>query len=171
MNQGPERRSSARVFLGLGSNVSPEENLALGVRELRWRYGLLDLSSVYRSRAVGFPADDFLNMVVGLDTGEGIAEIREQIERIHELAGRKRGAGRFTSRPLDIDLLLYDDEIVRSPTCTLPRPDVLKYGFVLRPLAEIAPELVHPVTGRKIREHWQDFPADTQPMTVVPLVF
>jgi 2-amino-4-hydroxy-6-hydroxymethyldihydropteridine diphosphokinase len=160
-----------RVYLGLGSNISPEENLSLGVRELRWHYGFLDLSQVYRSRAVGFAGDDFLNMVVGLNTTESIAEIREEIERVHERAGRERGAGRFTSRPLDIDMLLYDNEIVRGPRYTLPRPDILQYGFVLRPLAELAPNLVHPETGRTMCEHWREFAAGAQPLTVVPVVF
>lgn len=160
----------ARVYLGLGSNISPEENLRLGVRELRWRYGPLDLSPVYRSRAVGFTADDFLNMVVGLDSPDGIADIRDQIELIHDLAGRERGAGRFTSRPLDIDLLLYDDEIVRRPNCTIPRPDILEYGFVLRPLFDLVPDLEHPETGRTIRDHWEAFDEDPG-LTQVPLVF
>lgn len=171
MNPAPESVSTARVYLGLGSNVSPEENLSLGVRELRWHYGPLDLSLVYRSRAVGFAGDDFLNMVVGLDTAESIADIREQIERIHGLAGRERGAGRFTSRPLDIDMLLYDDEIVRGPRYTLPRPDILRYGFVLRPLAELAPNLVHPETGRTMCEHWREFAPASQPLTLVTVDF
>jgi 2-amino-4-hydroxy-6-hydroxymethyldihydropteridine diphosphokinase len=171
MNLAPEKVQTARVYLGLGSNISPEENLSLGVRELRWHYGPLDLSLVYRSRAVGFAGDDFLNMVVGLNTAESISEIREQIDRIHELAGRERGAGRFTSRPLDIDMLLYDDEILRGPRYTLPRPDILRYGFVLRPLAELAPNLVHPETGRTMCEHWRELAAGAQPMTVVPVAF
>lgn len=166
-----EREPLARVYLGLGSNISPEENLRLGVRELRWRYGPLDLSPVYRSRAVGFAGDDFLNMVVGLDTATGIDEIREQIELIHDLAGRERGAGRFTSRPLDIDLLLYDDEILHRPNCNLPRPDILEYAFVLRPLTDLAPDLTHPETGGTMHEHWERFDAAAQPLTRVPLVF
>lgn len=160
----------ARVYLGLGSNVCPEENLRLGIRELRWRYGPLDLSPVYRSRAVGFAGDDFLNMVVGLDSTDGISDIRDQINRIHDLAGRERGAGRFTSRPLDIDLLLYDDEILRRPNCRLPRPDILRYGFVLRPLADLAPDLRHPETGHTMREHWDAFAGETD-LTPVQLAF
>lgn len=161
----------ARVYLGLGSNINPEENLKLGVRELRWRYGSLDLSAVYRSHPVGFAGDDFLNMVVGLDTTERIADIREEIVRIQERAGRDRGSGRFVSRPLDIDLLLYDDEILRQPHCRIPRPDILEYGFVLRPLAELAPELRHPETGKTMREHWEAFEADTLPLAGVSLAF
>ncbi len=161
----------ARVYLGLGSNINPEENLRLGVRELRWRYGALDLSGVYRSHPVGFAGDDFLNMVVGLNTVERITDIREQIDRIHEHAGRDRGSGRFVSRPLDIDLLLYGDEILHPPHCRIPRPDILEYSFVLKPLAELAPGLRHPETGKTLREHWEAFAAGAQPLVAVPLVF
>ncbi len=161
----------ARVYLGLGSNINPEENLRLGVRELSFCYGTLDLSPVYRSHPVGFAGDDFLNMVVGLDTREGVAAIREEIDRIHERAGRDRGSGRFVSRPLDIDLLLYDDEVLHRPGCRIPRPDILEYSFVLRPLAELDPELRHPETGKTMREHWGAFAAETHPLVIVPLVF
>lgn len=160
-----------RVYLGLGSNISPEENLRLGIRELRWRYGALERSPVYRSRAVGFAGDDFLNMVVGLETTAGLDAVREQIDLIHDLAGRDRGSGRFQSRPLDVDLLLYGDSVVRRPKLTLPRPDILEYAFVLRPLAELAPDLVHPETGRTLRSHWDAFNQASAALTPVHVDF
>jgi 2-amino-4-hydroxy-6-hydroxymethyldihydropteridine diphosphokinase len=91
------------VYLGLGSNIRPEENLSLGVRELRRHYGDLDISSVYRSAAVGFKGDDFLNLVVGLRSDESPGEICDEIERLHNLAGRRRSNEKWASRPLDID--------------------------------------------------------------------
>jgi 2-amino-4-hydroxy-6-hydroxymethyldihydropteridine diphosphokinase len=165
----PERR--VRVYLGLGSNINPEENLRLGIRELRWRFGPLDLSPVYRSRPLGFAGEDFLNMVIGLDTTEQVGALRELIDGIHDLAGRERGSGRFISRPLDIDLLLYGDTVVDAPGYRVPRPDILRYSFVLKPLSDLAPGLCHPETGRTMREHWQDFDAGSHPLTPVPLVF
>ena len=158
----------ARVYLGLGSNVEPEENLKLGIRELRFRYGELDLSPVYRNAAVGFDGDDFLNLVVGLDAEDAPELIQSEIERIHDLAGRDRGTGRYTSRPLDIDLLLYDDLVAEKPR--LPRRDILDYGFVLRPLSELDPELVHPVTGQRIKTHWQAFDAASHPLELVDVI-
>lgn len=169
MKREPER--PVRVYLGLGSNIDPEENLRLGIRELRWRFGPLDRSPVYRSRPLGFTGEDFLNMVVALDASEPVASLRETIEGIHDLAGRQRGSGRFVSRPLDIDLLLYGDAIVDEPGCRIPRPDILRYSFVLRPLSELVPELRHPDTGRTMREHWEEFDAGSHPLTPVPLVF
>ncbi len=160
----------ARVYLGLGSNIEPEANLMIGVSELRRRYGVLDLSLVYQSAAVGFEGADFLNMVVGLESDDETREILAQVALIHELAGRDRASGRYSSRPLDIDLLLYDDLIVDEPDLKLPRRDVLEYSFVLRPLAELAPGLAHPLTGKTMAEHWQKFDATSHPLRQVDVI-
>lgn len=158
-----------RVFLGLGSNVEPEANLALGIRELRRRYGELCVSAVYRNKPVGFEGADFLNLVVGLDTRLPPATLQADIESIHALAGRTRGGERFASRPLDIDLLLYGDHVIDGPDCRVPRQDVLRYSFVLGPLAEIAPDVVHPVTGLTLARHWADFDTAAHPLVAVDL--
>ena len=131
----------ATVYVGLGSNIDAEANLHLGIRELRNRYGELQLSAVYRSEAVGFDGPDFLNLVVGCSTDSGPGDVQEQIEAIHRMAGRERSQEKFASRPLDIDLLLYDDLVIDQPPLRLPRSDVLEYSFVLRPLAELAPDI------------------------------
>lgn len=160
----------ANVYVGLGSNVDAEKNLRLGIAELRSRYGELGISPVYRSRAVGFDGDDFLNLVAAFETDDSPEEIHRKIERIHALAGRERGRERYASRTLDIDLLLYDDLVSSEPALRLPRPDVLEYAFVLKPLADLAPDLKHPETGRAIGEHWQAFDDDTQPLEPVSLI-
>lgn len=160
----------ARVYLGLGSNIEPEDNLRLAVSELRWCYGDLDLSQVYRSKSFGFAGDDFLNVVVGLDSDDQPADIHQQIEMIHKRAGRRRGSNRCSSRPLDIDLLLYDDLIMEHSRFRLPRVDVLEYSFVLRPLAELVPEFVHPETGRTMRQHWQEFDVTSHPLQPVSVI-
>ena len=157
----------ATVYLGLGSNIEPEENLRSGVRELRHHYGELRLSNVYRNAAVGFEGADFLNLVVGLVSEESPARIHETIEAIHDGAGRRRNDDKFSSRPLDIDLLLYDDVVTGGPPVRLPRSDVLEYSFVLLPLTELAPDYVHPETGRTLAEHWQECDAGRHPMTLV----
>jgi len=155
------------VYLGLGSNVDPEENLRFGVNELRRRYGDLVISSTYQNAAVGFEGDDFWNLVVGFESDDGPASIHDEIEVIHGLAGRQRGTDQYSSRPLDIDLLLYGDLVIDEPPMLLPRSDVLAYSFVLRPLSEIAPGFVHPATGRKLQDHWQECDAAGHPLTLV----
>lgn len=158
------------VYLGLGSNIRPRENLKLAVQELGRRYGELELSPVYRSAPVGFDGDDFLNLVAAFVSDRSPEEIHADIEAIHALAGRERGPERFSSRSLDIDLLLYGDLVAELPRFRIPREDVLAYGFVLRPLADLAPDLVHPETGRTIREHWQEFDASGQPLERVDVI-
>jgi len=157
----------AKVYLGLGSNIDPERNLRIAIGELRARFGSLESSSVYRSKAVGFDGADFLNLVVGIETDASPEAIDAEIEAIHELVGRRRGKAKHSSRPLDIDLLLYDDLVRDTPEPRVPRPDILEYSFVLAPLAEIAPTLVHPVTGKCIEAHWREFARSTQPLTRV----
>ena len=158
----------ASVYVSLGSNVDAEKNLRLGIDELRHRFGGVSLSGTYRNAAVGFEGDDFLNLVASFDSDLPPPAIQRQIEAIHEMAGRKRGEMKFSARPLDIDLLLYGNLIIDEPP--LPRPDVLDYVFVLGPLAELAPELVHPVTGRTMFEHWQECDAGGHPMTRVDVI-
>jgi len=156
-----------RVYLGLGSNLGAEENLGFGIAELANRFGELSLSTVYRNAAVGFEGADFLNLVVGLSSERTPAEIHAEIEIIHNLAGRERGTAKFSSRPLDIDLLLYGKQIIAEPPVHVPRSDILEYGFVLRPLAELAPNLIHPETGQSMAMHWQQF--DAQRHLLIPV--
>ena len=160
----------ATIYVGLGSNMEPEQNLHLGVSELRSRYGELQISAVYRSKALGFDGDDFLNLVVAFESDVSPAEVCEAIEDIHSLSGRDRTSGKWASRPLDIDLLLYDDLVLDEPPVRVPRGDVLEYSFVLRPMAELAPNLRHPVTGRTMLEHWQGFDAASHPLEVVGVI-
>lgn len=154
----------ATVYLGLGSNVSPEENLKRGIRELQYRYGRLDTSAVYQSSAVGFDGDDFWNLVVRLRSDDSPLSICEEIEVIHKVAGRERGSKKWAARTLDIDLLLYNNLICDEKPVRVPRGDVLKYSFVLRPMAELAPDVKHPVTGRTMLEHWQEFDTSSHPL-------
>lgn len=158
------------VYLGLGSNILPEENLSLGVRELRRTYGELDVSSVYRSAAAGFEGDDFLNLVVGFRSDDTPQDICREIERLHNLAGRVRSDQKWASRPLDVDLLLYNELIVDERPVRVPRGDILQYSFVLRPLAELAPDLVHPETGKTMLTHWQEFDAESHPLELVGVI-
>lgn len=157
----------AVVYLGLGSNIDPKKNLRLGISELGQRYGELTVSNTYQNAAIGFEGDDFLNLVVGFESDDDPLSIHEHIEAVHKMTGRQRGEDKFSARPLDIDLLLYGDLVIAEPPLDLPRADVLEYAFVLRPLSEIAPDFVHPVTGRALADHWQECDTGGHPMTLV----
>ena len=155
------------VFLSVGSNISPEHNLQLACRELADTYGDLELSTVYRNPAEGFEGDEFLNMVVGFKTDESPEQIVERIEEIHSTANRKRTTNPFSSRTLDLDLLLYGD-LVRQRV-KVPHVDIEKYSFVAKPLAEIAPCRRHPVTGKTMQQIWDGFEHDEHQLEEVDI--
>lgn len=160
----------SRAYLGIGSNVDRERNIASCLNALRRRFGELSVSPIYRCAAVGFDGDDFYNLAVGVETTLEPQALVSELHAIEAQHGRSRRGPKFADRTLDIDLLLYDDRILDSRDLTLPRPEILERAFVLRPLADIAPDLVHPVEGRTIGELWDAFQGDTgdlQPVDVV----
>lgn len=156
------RDAGVMAYVGIGSNIEPARHVRMALAELARLHGELVSSSVYRSRAEGFQGDDFLNLVVGFRTNESAQSVVAGLERLHDAAGRVRGPSSFASRTLDLDLLLYGDEVI--PELKVPREDIARYGFVLGPLAEIAPELRHPVTGETMAELWARFDRERHPM-------
>lgn len=153
----------AVVYLGLGSNMQPEQNLRMAVDCLRSHFAEITLSSVYRNKALGFEGDDFLNFVARVETDLAARDVLAVLEQIHDKSGRERDCAKFVSRPLDIDLLLYDRVV--DDSLRVPRRDVLEYSFVLIPLAELAADYVHPVSGKTIEEHLQKFDKSSHPLT------
>jgi 2-amino-4-hydroxy-6-hydroxymethyldihydropteridine diphosphokinase len=147
----------ARIYISLGSNIDRDQNTRAGIRALRQRFGELELSSVYESEAVGFEGDAFYNMVIACEVDEDVHSVNRALAQIEDAHGRDRSGPRFSSRTLDLDLLLYDDLVLDENGLRLPRDEILKNAFVLWPLAEIAPQLVHPVTGKTYAELWANF--------------
>lgn len=156
----------ARVYLSLGSNVEPQRHLTAALDELRARFGALAVSPAYRTKSVGFDGADFVNLAVGLDTDLSPAELNDWLHALEDRQGRRRDVPRFSDRTLDLDIVFYDRLVTEGPGhLQIPR-DELKHAFVLRPIADIAPQFVHPVTGRTMAELWAAFPAETAPMAV-----
>lgn len=146
-----------RAYASIGSNIEPERHVRHAVAALRGRFGPLAISPVYETPAVGFDGDDFYNLVVGIDTAEPPAALTESFHAIEAEAGRRRGGKRYSARTLDIDLLTWGDLVRAGPPPVLPRSEILKYAFVLKPLADVAPQAVHPVGGRTYAELWAAF--------------
>jgi len=145
-----------RIFVSIGSNIDRENNIKGALDALARRFGRLSISTIYETTAVGFEGENFHNLVVGFDSNESIEVIRDELRRIEEAHGRKRkGVPRFSARTLDLDLLLYGDVV--DSAASLPHPDILEYPFVLGPLAELAPDLIHPGRGKTISTLWQQF--------------
>ena len=159
----------ARVYVSIGSNIDRSRNLRAALDALAARFSHLAQSQVYESIAVGFAGDPFYNLVAAFDAEETPQEIVHVLHEIEERQGRERGGERFAPRTLDIDLLLYDDLRMREGKLVLPRDEITRYAFVLRPLAELAPELRHPVSGRSYAELWRDFADDDQDLWPVEL--
>lgn len=158
-----------RVFVGIGSNVNRDANIRSGIRALRELFGDLTISAVYQSEAVGYDGDDFYNLVVAFDTGRGAREVTCALHGIEQRFGRDRAAPKYSPRTLDLDLLLYNNLVVHDRDLELPRSDIGRYAFVLRPLAEIAGEHRHPVSGLRFADLWAGFDRDSQPLRIVQL--
>jgi 2-amino-4-hydroxy-6-hydroxymethyldihydropteridine diphosphokinase len=159
----------ARVYVSIGSNIDRERNIRSAIAVLRNRYGDLQISSVVETGAVGFDGEDFYNLVVGFDTDEDIMSIARWLDEIENQHGRDRSGPRFSSRTLDLDLLLYDDLVIKNEEIELPRDEILRYAFVLGPLAELAPYVIHPELHKSIGEIWQDFDQAGQPLRPVSM--
>jgi 2-amino-4-hydroxy-6-hydroxymethyldihydropteridine diphosphokinase len=159
-----------RVWLSLGSNIDPESNIRLAVGNLRRIFGPLMLSSVYSGEAVGFDGDPFLNMVVGLDTELPVSQLMERLRGVEDRQGRVRDEkDKNSPRTIDIDLLTYGDLPLMAGRVVLPRDEITRYAFVLKPLAEVAGDEVHPLTGRTYGELWAAFDKTRQTLNPVDL--
>ena len=152
----------AKIYISIGSNIEAKKNIRLAIHALQEHYGKLILSSVYESESVGFEGDNFLNLVVGLNTEEDVYTVAKILRRIEDENGRDRSGPRFSSRIVDLDLLLYDDLILKEENLEIPRDEITKNAFVLLPLDEIAPQLIHPVSGKTICDHWMSFDQESQ---------
>jgi 2-amino-4-hydroxy-6-hydroxymethyldihydropteridine diphosphokinase len=146
------------VYVAAGSNVEPEKNLARALDELEQAFGALAISPAYRNRAVGFDGPDFINLVVGFRTLDAPARVKQALERIEALCGRPRSAPKWAPRSMDLDILMYDQVVSDEPGLILPRPDLLRRAYMLKPLADLAPGLQHPTQHRPIGELWAEFP-------------
>lgn len=156
-----------RVYISIGSNIEREANLRAGIAALRACFGNLVVSSVYESQPVGFTGDDFYNLVVGFDTTQSVRNVNARLHDIERDHGRARNGQRFNSRTLDLDLLLYGDAVIHEHDLTLPRDEILRYAFVLCPLAEIAGDEKHPQNRMSYAALWHEFEKSAQPLWAV----
>ncbi|WP_051176377.1 2-amino-4-hydroxy-6-hydroxymethyldihydropteridine diphosphokinase [Luteimonas mephitis] len=144
----------ARACLSLGSNLEPEAHLRSAIAALRARFGQVRVSQVYRTRAVGFDGDDFLNAAAVVETDLEPEALDAWLHALEDAHGRDRSGPRFGDRTLDVDLVLYDEGVVEGPGHLRVPRDELRHAFVLRPLAEIAPDAVEPRSGRTLAQLW-----------------
>jgi len=147
----------AQVYVSIGSNQDRDRYILSCLDALADAFGTLELSSVYESEAVGFDGDNFYNMVAGFETELPPAELSALLKSIEDANGRTRSGPKFSGRTLDIDILTWDALSGVHSGIQLPRDEILTNAFVLWPLAEIAPQVCHPVDGRSYAALWQAY--------------
>lgn len=138
-----------RAYVSIGSNIDRERNVREAARRLAAEFEDVEFSPTYETEAVGFDGDPFYNIVAGLTTQLMPDELHDRLHEIEAEMGRDQSGPSFAARGIDLDLLLYDDLVLKSATVTLPRSDIEAYAFVLKPLADLAPDLTHP--SRRVR--------------------
>jgi 2-amino-4-hydroxy-6-hydroxymethyldihydropteridine diphosphokinase len=141
------------VYLGLGSNLGNRRaNLAMALRMLEPLCRVEAVSALYESAPQPpAPPPAYLNAVCRIVTGLTPQLLLRHIKRIEQLIGR-HDPEHWAPRPIDIDILLFDDEVLVGPELTLPHPRLLERAFVLQPLVELDASLVHPATGERLLE-------------------
>jgi 2-amino-4-hydroxy-6-hydroxymethyldihydropteridine diphosphokinase len=161
----------AHIYLSLGSNIDRHARINAALDALLLMFGDLQLSPVYESDSVGFAGDNFFNLVVGITTNKSIGEVSAILKHIENENGRDRSAPRFGPRSLDIDILTVDDICGAVDGIQLPREEVLVNAFVLLPLADIAPDRVHPQTGKTYEHHWQEYDQSKQKLWAIEFIW
>ena len=151
-----------RYHLSLGSNLDPREHLAAALRELRARFGVLSVSPVYESEAVGFEGPPFWNLAISLDSDLDAEALNGWLHALEARQGRRRDQPRYADRTLDLDIVAIDGRATDRPE--------LQHAFVLAPLADIAPDIFEPRRGETVGALRARLPqADCAPLRKITL--
>jgi 2-amino-4-hydroxy-6-hydroxymethyldihydropteridine diphosphokinase len=155
------------AYLSLGSNQDALAHLARARRELEARFPGARFSPLYRTPAVGFEGADFLNAGAVVDSDLDLPALDAWLHALEDAHGRRRDVPRFSDRPLDIDVVFYDDLVFQGPgNLRVPRPE-LRHAFVLRPLAGLAPTYRDPESGQTLAQLWAQHAERPAPMVEI----
>ena len=142
-----------RVFVAVGSNIDPDRNVIEALRRISSEVCILAISTVYLSEAMGRPEQSpYYNCVVEIDTNISPENLKALLGTIEEDLGRRRGPDKNAPRTIDLDLILYDDLVLKTEKITLPDPEILRRPFLAVPLHELAPDLILHGLGTNISD-------------------
>ena len=148
-----------QVFVSIGSNIDPRNN----IEEARIILGNLfdcTFSGLYETKAEGFEGNDFINSVVGFETDLQLIELRDKLKQIEKKMGRTDIQKGMSDRIIDLDIILYGDQVIEDDDFDIPSKDIENYLFVLEPLAEIAGARHHPILNNTYSEMLIDLKAN-----------
>ncbi|MDC5804056.1 2-amino-4-hydroxy-6-hydroxymethyldihydropteridine diphosphokinase [Vibrio europaeus] len=157
------------TYIGIGSNIDRRKHIQAAIIELGTLGCDIRLSTIYECESIGFESHAFYNLVVEMKTSLTLTEFSRQLRKIELKWGRAENAGKFEPRTVDLDIILFGDQTCSSKP-EIPRGDIFKYAFVLKPLFELCPQLVVPHDGRTIEQIWQQTSFDTD-LEAIPLWF
>ncbi|HED12857.1 MAG TPA: 2-amino-4-hydroxy-6-hydroxymethyldihydropteridine diphosphokinase [Gammaproteobacteria bacterium] len=143
------------IFIGLGANLDPGKNIRKALGLLRLYFNEITCSPVYQNAAVGFDGPPFINLVARFHSSTSAIEVQVILKQIEHQCGRTKESKRFTSRTMDIDLLLFGDQISQDGGIHVPRNEILQHAYVLKPLADLYPQGLHPVSKERFIDLWQ----------------
>ena len=146
-----------QIVLSLGSNIDRENNIRFALQQIEQNFGDCEISPIYETVSVGFEGPNFFNLVLGFEDDQPLLQLRDQLRGIESDAGRVRGAKSFANRVLDIDVLLFGEDNLRSQGFNIPRDEIEKYAYVLKPLADLYPDRRHPLFDKTFKQMWQEF--------------
>jgi len=142
-------------FLGIGSNTQRTKNIKSCLNYLQNSFACCQVSAIYQSPSFAFSGHDFYNLVVKILSVYSPHNMKKWLSNIEDIHGRDRKKPRYSNRTLDIDLLLCDDLILEDGVVQIPRREILKRKYVLKPLQDLAPDLIHPVAQKRLADLWQ----------------
>ena len=143
------------IFVSIGSNLEPRKHIVMALEALHKRFGELQLSPVYETKAIGFNGQAFLNLVISLESDEPPDKVKKVFKEIEANLGRVKRENSFSPRRIDLDIILYGNAIIHQPKLELPSKEIDKYAFVLEPLAALAPEMLYPGRDLSFSRMWE----------------
>ena len=153
------------ILISTGSNIDKSKHTQAGLDDINSAFENVKVSSIYESHSVGFSGDTFYNAVVSASTDMTLEQVCETLKQIEVNNGRVKQTEKFSSRTLDLDLLCFDERVCEKPI-VLPRDEILYNAFVLQPLAELVPDLHHPIEKLSYAQLWNDYDKSQQTLWV-----